>query len=312
MRAAVIDPRAESGSPIRLAELPAPEPRDGQVLVRVHAVALSAWERRLAEADQRTLTRSARRHRVDLGLEFSGVVAQSAGPFVVGQRVMGGPHLSKGDKALAEYVTVAPEHLVAIPDSLEYGAAAVLPVAGETALRCVEAARVAAGHRVLVVGAAGGVGINVVQMAAARGAEVHAVARASAAAHLRDLGAAVVHDRAEMSVDDLPGKFDAIVDTSGTLRFGRLRAHLTDRGAFVLTDPQKDPGGLTRAALSRRRMPLVYVPQPTAAGMRRVLDLVSTGALNPQVEASYPLEEIDRAIQALVSSHRLGRIVVEL
>ncbi|MDO5653186.1 MAG: zinc-binding dehydrogenase [Brachymonas sp.] len=313
MRAVIVDPAKPGATKFHWGDVPAPVPRSGEVLVQVTAVALSAWEKRVASNDNAAaLSRQIGKFRVALGLEFSGIVRADGKRLRTGQRVMGGPHFTKGEKALAEFVAVAEDHLVAIPDALEATAAAVLPVSAETALRCVDAALVKADDRVLVIGAGGGVGVNVVQLAAARGAQVTAVASEAALPRLQELGAAHAYAYTTAAADGLPGPFDAVIDHSGTRRFANVAPQLARGGAFVLLDPQKDLAGLVSSLLSRRRMPLVYVPQPTAPMQERVLAHVARGELTPVVQAVYDASRLTEAFESLLHDHRVGRMVITL
>ncbi|MDO5627234.1 MAG: zinc-binding dehydrogenase [Mobilicoccus sp.] len=312
MRAVTVNPDLPGVAKVGVGQVAQPRPGRGQVLVEVRAVGLGAFEKRIAATDDPAAVRKLLGSRtVPLGLEFSGVVRSDGDHLRVGQRVMGGPHFTRGERCLAEYVAVGEENVALIPDDLDGAAAAALPVAAQTALRSLDAARVGAGDRVLVVGAGGGVGVNVVQLAAARGAEVTALASARALPLVCELGAAYAHDYRDTAPADL-GVFDAIIDHSGHHTFAGVAAHLTPRGAFVLLEPNKDVPGLARALVSRRRMPLVYVPQPTRPQLERVLEHVRRGELRPVVDATFDLEHLDEAFTELAAGSRRGRVVLTL
>ncbi|WP_460067469.1 zinc-binding dehydrogenase [Streptomyces sp. YKOK-I1] len=223
---------------------------------------------------------------------------------------MGGPHLTRGEKALAQYVAVPEEYLAELPEPLDLTRAAALPIGAETALTSLDKAAVRDGDRVLVVGASGGVGVYAVQIAAALGATVTALGGRNSAARLTELGATAAHSCRDTSFDDLPGAFDAVLDFSGTLRFGRVRRRLSRRGAFVNVNPQKDVTGMIAARLGRRTAPFVYVPHSSAPIQSRVLDLVAQGRITPVVEASYDITDHRTAFGDLLHHARFGKIVI--
>ncbi|WP_246565160.1 hypothetical protein [Streptomyces roseirectus] len=174
MEAVLIDPARTGADKFYVGTVPTPRPRAGEVLVEVRAVALSAWEKGFAQDDDpRSLARRTRRRAVNLGLEFSGVVRSDGRRFTRGRRVMGGTHLTKDEKALAQYVTVREDYLAELPDTLGFPDAAVLPSGAQTALTAFDKAP--APTDVLITGASGGVGVYAVQLAAARGATVTAL-----------------------------------------------------------------------------------------------------------------------------------------
>ncbi|MEU2628565.1 zinc-binding dehydrogenase [Kitasatospora sp. NPDC007106] len=143
------------------------------------------------------------------GWDVAGVVAETANGFTAGQRVVA---LSLADGSWAERIAVPAGFVAALPDTVGFAEAATLPVAALTALRLVRESGTLLGRRVLVTGAAGGVGRILVQLAAAAGAEVTAVARnAERAKGLTELGAtAVVTDPAEAE-----GPFAVVYEAAG-------------------------------------------------------------------------------------------------
>lgn len=207
MEAVPIDPSKKGAEKFYLGTVPTPRPRDGEVLVAVKAVALSAWEKGFAQNDDpRSLARRTRKRVVNLGLEFSGTVRSDGRHFKEGQRVMAGPHLTKDEKSLAQYISVREEYLAELPDSLGFPHAAALPIGAETALTGLDKATVRSGDRVLVVGASGGVGVDAVQIAAALGADVTAIGGRNSAPRLKELGATAVHCYRDTSFEDVTGK----------------------------------------------------------------------------------------------------------
>src|SRR5215207_9690636 len=197
MRAVVLT-SAESASP-ELVELPVPEPQAGEVRVKVAAASVNGFD--LSVAAGHTKAYMEHRYPLVLGKDFAGTV-DAVGPdtdgFAVGDRVFG--TVTKeflGDGSFAEYVTVPVQLGIAhLPETVSFVDGAALGLAGAAAHAAVDAGRVDADTSVLVVGATGGVGVQVVQLMAAAGAAVAGTSGTKAEAELlRSLGATAVIDR---------------------------------------------------------------------------------------------------------------------
>jgi len=311
MKAVLIDPTRKGARKFHFGTVPTPQPADGEVLVEVKAVALSAWEKGFAQNDDpRSLTRKTRKKAVNLGLEFSGVVRSDGRRFKEGQRVMGGPHLTKDEKSLAQYVSIREEYLAELPDTLDYPQGAALPIGAETALTGLDKAPLRGGDSVLVVGASGGVGVYAVQIAAALGADVTAIGGRNSASRLKELGATTVHSYRDTSFEDLTGTYDIVFDLSGRLRFSQVSKKLSRTGAFVNVNPQKDLAGMIGSWFSTRKAPFVYVPHSSATAQNRILDMVVSGAIIPVVEAVYDIGQLHAAFTDLTRNERFGKIVI--
>jgi NADPH:quinone reductase-like Zn-dependent oxidoreductase len=183
---------SEYGPPdvLRLADVANPAPAAGEILVRVRAASLNAadWHLLRGEPPIIKLTAGKPKARVP-GLDFAGEVEQ-VGAKVTELRVGDAVFGSGRRGALAEHVCVAAKFAVRKPDTLSFEQAAALPVAGVTALRALrDRAQVRAGQRVLVIGAAGGVGTLAVQIAKALGAEVTGVCSTRNLDMVRSIGA---------------------------------------------------------------------------------------------------------------------------
>ena len=306
-----------------------PAPGAGEVLLTVRATSLNAGDVHLMRGDP-LLVRLAfglRRPRIATrGMDVAGTV-QAIGPaadsmaptFVIGDEVMG--ELPGG--GLAEFVIARADALVRRPEGLDPVAAAAIPIAAGTALLALDIGAVADGQRVLVIGAAGGVGTFSVQLAALRGAEVWALCGARAEPLIASLGAARTFDYTRVdpanSPAELPhGGFDVVIDIAGRAPLRRLRALCTPAGALVIVSGEgsRVSGplgrmlragmlGLTRGA----RIRLVAAKADTRA-TATLAALAADGAIAPVVERTWPLAEAGAALAHIDAGHTVGKIVV--
>ncbi len=280
----------------RLESAPRPEPTASSVLVKVFAAAITLNE---LLWDETWLRDGQDRTPIIPSHEWSGVVeaADVGTGFRAGDPVFGMVPFDQ-DGAAAEYVSVPPDFIATKPVSLTHVEAAALPLAGLTASQAlVDHARVRSGQRVLVLGAAGGVGSFAVQVAVGLGAQVTASAVASDGDFVRTLGAADVvltGDRASNAKELETGSFDVVVDTVG----GDLMAEsltYTRRGGTFVTLQQPPPA----AALEERGIDgIFFVVRSTRDGLNRVRDAVDEGHLKVTVAAIYPLSEGRRAFES--------------
>jgi NADPH:quinone reductase-like Zn-dependent oxidoreductase len=248
-----------------------------------------------------------------LGWDFAGIV-ESVGSevsgFTSGERVLGfSPQPWSGIGALAELIAVPAGTIAAVPTGLDLPAAAALPVSGLTAILTLDSAAVASADTVLVVGATGGVGGFVTQLAQARRARVIASVAASAADAARELGASDVVDRD----GDLAGQVrtligpgvDATIDLVGPRVWPAELAATRDGGRFVTTTPAAAPHerGITVTSVA---------VQPDPSTLASLAEACAQGQLVSRVARIVPLEQAVDALAALERERASGKIVVNV
>lgn len=319
---AVLHDRYGGPEVLRVAEVPVPGPRAGELLVRVHAASLNPADKFMMRGHPAPLrlmlgfTRPSAKHRVR-GHDFAGTVA-AAGAGVEGLAV-GEPVFGSAPGALAEYVRATPAVVAAMPSSLTFEQAAALPMAGLAALHGLrDAARVEVGDRVLINGAAGGIGTFAVQLAKTFGAEVTGVCSTRNVELVRELGADHVVDYTQRSLLALGRTFDVIFDNVGNHRMAALRRLLTPTGTLLPNSGEAGPdgGAIARVLKARwydtvgRASVRTYLSRPNAADLALLARMARDGELRAVIDGPYPLNDAAEAMRRLASRHARGKVVV--
>lgn len=298
---------------LALRDIDEPVPKPDEVLVRVRAAGVDqgTWHQVSGLPYLGRLAFGLPRPRVPVpGLDVAGVVEK------VGSAVTS---LSPGDEVFgvgrgtfAEYATA--RTVVRKPANLTFEQAAAVPVSACTALAALDG--VAAGQRVLVIGAGGGVGTYAVQLAVAFGASVTGVCGPAKVALVRSLGASEVVDYRGA---EPTGSYDMVLDIAGARPLSMLRRLVTPRGTLVLVGSEEGGrwiGGLSRAlaahALSpftrqRLRAPITFV---RPAALTRLSELLAAGTITPALDRTFTLGEAPEAITYLREGHARGKVVV--
>ncbi|RLP94637.1 NAD(P)-dependent alcohol dehydrogenase [Micromonospora sp. BL4] len=323
---AIVQDRYGPPETLTLADVDPPVPAAHEVLVRVEAAALNAYDWHVMRGDPRmarlAMGRSRPRARVR-GRDFAGRV-EAVGAHVrqvrPGDAVFG--DLGDANGAFAEYVCV-PEALVAAqPANLTPQQAAALPLAGITALMGLcEVGQVAPGHRVLINGASGGVGTLAVQLAKALGATVTGVCSTRNVDLVRSLGADHIVDYTRDDFARDTRRYDVVFDLVGNRSLTALRRVLTPTGTLVLSGGGVYRGGSLVGPMGlivRGRLLAPFVRHRivilAAAPGRQHLDTLrahaETGRLTPVIDRTYPLHEVPRAMRYLEGEHARAKVVI--
>lgn len=316
------------GSPdaLELREIAPPAIDAGDVLIRVRAASLNPADWHLLRGEPaflRLMFGLRRPKRTVPGLDVAGVVEQvGAGVtrFRPGDDVFG----SCGG-AFAELARGKEGDFAAKPVGLGFEQAAAVPIAGCTALQGLrDHGRLQGGQRVLVNGAAGGVGTFAVQLAANIGGDVTAVCRTANIDLVRSLGADHVVDYTAEDFARGSARYDLILNIAGNRSLADLRRALTPGGALVLIGSgvgRSRGGGI--GSLARPVAALVltrfgaqrlvsFIAKVRAADLAALAELTETGKLTPVIDRVYPLHEVPDAIRYLEAGHARGKVVITI
>jgi NADPH:quinone reductase-like Zn-dependent oxidoreductase len=295
---------------LQYATAPRPEPLPTEILVRVEAAGVNPVD---------FYTREGLAYMSALSLPFipgwdvAGVVeavGYGVTRFRPGDEVFGMPWFPRQAGAYAEYVTAPARHFAPKPASCSFDGAAALPLAGLTAWQMlVDVAGVSPGDRVLVNGAAGGVGHLAVQIAKRLGATVVATARAANHDFVRDLGADEIIDYTTTDVVATVEPVDTVVElVGGDVCIAMLDA-LRPGGLLISAQAAWTPE-LTALAAARNVRATWYLVEPDPEGLASIAELVDAGDLRVHVGAVLPLSEARTAHRHLQDRTVTGKIVL--
>ena len=288
-----------------IAGIARPTAAPGQVLVRVRAAGVNGIDWKVREG----FVREAFPLQLPavLGIELAGVVEEvgaGASRFRIGDRVMG-PLGGLG--AYADVVAVDEANLVRTPQGLDDVHAAAIPVAAVAAWQSLHhAGPIAAGQRILIHGAAGGLGGYAVQYARQAGAEVFATASTAHVEYVRSLGADHVIDYLNERFESVAQDIDLVLDYVGGEVLDRSWQVLAKNGAIVGTT---SPDILARAPSGRRG--LWFMNKPDAALLERLVAEVAQGTLVSKLGEAVGFDDIPAAIERNRTDPRIGKVVAD-
>lgn len=289
----------------QVAEIEKPEPGQGQVLVRVRAAGVNGIDWKVREGNVRNAFPLPLP--IVLGAEMAGVV-DAVGPgaarFRVGDRVMGAVG---GLGAYAEFVTVSEASLSRTPEDLDDVHAAAIPVAAVAAWNSLHhAGPIHPGQRILVHGAAGGLGAYAVQFAKRAHAEVFATAGTADLDYVRSLGADHVIDYQSQRFEDVVRDIDLVLDYVGGEVLDRSWQVLTQNGVIVGTS---SPDILARTPANRRGLWFMNKPDPEL--LEKLAKEVASGTLQSRIGEVVGFADIPKAIERNRSVSGIGKVVAD-
>jgi NADPH:quinone reductase-like Zn-dependent oxidoreductase len=299
----------EYGAPevLKFEEVPRPEPKEDEVLVRVIASGVNP-------ADPLTLSgKYAREFGTHLplipGYDIAGIVEKTGAKVTnlkAGDAVYGYPTFGGG---WAEYVTVKQWEVAAKPKTLNFAEAAAVPMGALTAWQAlVDTAQLHPGQTILVHGGSGGVGSFAVQIAKARGARVIATASTANQDLLKQLGADVAIAYPKTSFEDVAKDVDAVLDPVGKETLARSYGVVKKGGIVMSLVARPDPVELEKRGIRGAAISV----HPDAEDLAKIARLIDAGKIKPVVTEGLPLSEAIAAQRQAETHHTRGKLVLRI
>jgi NADPH:quinone reductase-like Zn-dependent oxidoreductase len=324
---------------LQINEVEKPVPQDNEVLLKVCAASVNPLDEGLMKGGGRLVTGLLQPKGVRLGVDVAGkveAVGRSVTQFKLGDAVFGACIRDLQASALrvwipqggfAEYACANESALVMKPDNVTFEQAAAAPVAAFTALQGLrlgglgDEGQFQPGQKVLINGAAGGVGTFAVQIAKSFGAEVTGVSSTRNVDMVRSIGADHIIDYTHENFTKSDQRYNLIFDCIGNHSLSACRRVLNPKGTYVMVGERSGRGML--GILSRLVAALVlsrfvdqklvtFLARPKKEDLTIMRELMAAGKVKPVIDRRYGLSEVSEAIRYLAKGHARGKVVIAL
>ena len=226
------------------------------------------------------------------------------------------------DGSFAEYATARKDRVAPKPANLTFEQAATVPTSASTALQALrDVGKVEPGQKVLIIGAAGGVGSFAVQIAKAFGAHVTGVCSTTKVDLVRSIGADDVIDYTRDDFAESGQRYDLILDIAGNRSVFHLRRALAPRGTLVIVGGEGGGrwfGGIDRQLRASLLSPFMsqklgtFIAKAKGQDLIALKELIEAGKVTPVIDRTYPLSEAPEAIRHLEEGHARGKVVISV
>lgn len=321
---AIVRHRYGASDVLELANLPKPTPADDEVLIRVRAAGLNPYDWHMMRGTPwplRLFVGLRKPKRIGLGADVAGTVVglgHGVTEFRLGDEVFGA-----ADGALAEYVCGPVSGLVGTPANISGEEAAAVPIAGLTALQALrDKGQLKPGDRVLINGAAGGVGTFAVQIAKWQGADVTGVCSSRNVELVQSAGADRAIDYTREDFATAGERYDVIFDLVGNRPLADFRRALKADGIYIGCGgggPERPAGELLLGMLKQmvanwftkqKLVGVIAKRSKTDLGILR--ELLANGLVKPVIDQRFSLAEVPEAIRYIEKGHARGKVVIQI
>lgn len=309
---------------LKCEDIAKPIPNDDQVLIKVHAAALNPLDWRMMKGVPFVIRKLMKMQTpsaanpVGIGRDVAGIieaVGRNVTQFKVGDEVFG-----NCEAAVAEYCCTKEAGVVAKPETLTFEQAASIPVAGLTALQGLrDKGKIQAGQKVLINGAAGGVGTFAVQIAKSSQGEVTGVCSATNVEMVRSIGADKVIDYTEEDFTKGAERYDVILDCIGNKSISESRRLLKPNGRYIMVGAGHEVSMLdilatavkavAQSSFSNKKA-VMFMAKSKQQDLMHLGELVATGKITPVIDRVCKLEETPAALAYLEKGHARGKVVI--
>jgi NADPH:quinone reductase-like Zn-dependent oxidoreductase len=304
-----------------LRDVEKPQAKDDEVLVRVQAASVGAWDAHAMTGEPRVMGMFGvlKPKNGIAGRDLAGLVeavGKSVTRFRPGDEVYG-----EGDSAFAEFTCVSEAGLAHKPRNLTFEQAAAVPIAGITALVGLrDAGQIRDGQSVLIIGASGGVGTFAVQIAKAYGAIVTAVCSTRSVDLVRSIGADHVIDYTREDFTESRQRYDLILELADSRSLSEHRKVLEPKGTLVLSS---GVGGRWLGPIGRMIKAVVMSPfvsqtvrvltiKTTPSDLDVLRELIESGDVEPVIDKTFPLAATPDAVGYVERGHTQGKTIISM
>ena len=332
MKAFVID-RYGSNEGVRAGEMPAPELRDEDVLVQIHAASVNPLDLKIRDGKLKPILPY--RLPLILGNDLAGVVLRvgtGVRRFKPGDEVYARPDTDRIG-AFAELISIKEDSVAIKPKALSMEEAASIPLVGLTAWQTlIESANLKAGQKVLIHAGSGGVGTIAIQLAKHLGATVATTTSTANVDWVKGLGADIVIDYRKDDFEAVLRDYDVVLDTLGGEVLEKSLRVLKSGGKLVSISGPPDPDfakdlGLPwilrqvmrllshriRKSAKRHRVSYSFLfMKPSGDQLREIGSLIDSGAIRPVVDRVFPFESTKEALAYVEKGRARGKVIVKV
>ena len=315
-----------SAEVLRCEDIPQPSPKDNEVLIKIRNVALNPLDWRMMGGVPFLIRKLMKMKTpsdaqpVGIGRDVAGVVeavGKNVTQFKIGDEVFG-----NCEAGVAEYACTKESAVVAKPEALTFEQAAAIPVAGLTALQGLrDKGKIQAGQKVLINGAAGGVGTFAVQVAKTFGSEVTGVCSGANVEMVMSIGADKVIDYTQEDFTKGAERYEIILECVGNKPFSECRRVLTPEGRYIIVGGGHDITMTTimasalktvaESAISKQKA-IMFLAKSNQQDLAFLAELIASGKMMPVIERTYKLEETPEAVAHLERGHARGKLVIDV
>ncbi|EGR0060416.1 NADP-dependent oxidoreductase [Vibrio vulnificus] len=290
-----------------------PEPKPGQVVIKVYFSGINPIDVKTRAG----LGWAAAQNKDKLpwvpGYDISGKVVscgENAERFVIGDTVAGFVGFPLEGGGYSQYLCVEEDALSLVPGSVTLEAAAVLPLAGQTAAQALNKAQVKEGERVLILAGAGGVGHLAVQIAVAAKAEVYTTCSERNLDYMATLGAHAINYQFAPASERL-SDVDVLIDlVGGDVALDALKC-LKDN-ARVVTVPTLSAEMICEKAKLLGFEATGMLVEPDPQQLDTLLYMVGVGLLKTEIQRIYPMHEVSDAHKQIETGHTRGKVLLDM
>lgn len=317
MKAAI---RKKYGLPkqISIVELEKPILKDNEVLVKVHNTTVNRTDCANLTAQpfiMRFFLGFFKPKKTIIGIDFAGeivAIGKHIKSFKIGDRVFG--FNDSGSESHAEYLTETEANLFSIPDNINYKQAAASLEGAHYAYSFIHKTNIQAGQKVLLNGATGAIGSALLQFLNQFDIEITATCNTKNIELIKSLGAHKIYDYTKEDFTQSEDKYDFIFDSVGKSTFGKCKSIMTEKGVYISSELGPYAQNIFYPLLnfaSKKKLifPIPFNKQKT---IPYIIGLLKNEKFNPVIDKEYPLEQITKAYEYVMTGQKTGNVLVNI